>query len=47
MVEGENMRFLRGAAALPRGPGLGIHLGPGPHAPWVRMDRPWLDPRLG
>jgi galactonate dehydratase len=47
MVEGENLRFLRGAAALPRGPGLGIHLGPGPHAPWVRMDRPWLDPRLG
>lgn len=47
MIEGESLRFVRGAAPLPRGPGLGIHLGPGPHAPWVRMDRPWLDPRLG
>jgi galactonate dehydratase len=47
MVEGESLRFAQGAAPLPQAPGLGIRLGPGPHAPWKRMDRPWLDPRLG
>jgi galactonate dehydratase len=47
MIEGESLRFARGSASLPQAPGLGIHLGPGPHAPWVRMDTPWLDPRLG
>lgn len=47
MVEGESLRFRDGAAPLPRAPGLGIRLGAGPHAPWLRMDRPWLDPRLG
>ena len=47
MVEGESLRFVQGAAPLPQAAGLGIRLGPGPHAPWKRMDRPWLDPRLG
>ena len=47
MVEGESLRFVQGAAPLPQAPGLGIRLGAGPHAPWRRMDRPWLDPRLG
>jgi galactonate dehydratase len=47
IVEGESLRFADGAAPLPRAPGLGLRLGPGPHAPWRRMDRPWLDPRLG
>lgn len=47
MVEGESLRFVQGAAPLPQAPGLGVRLGPGPHAPWKRMDRPWLDPRLG
>jgi galactonate dehydratase len=47
MVEGESLRFVQGAAPLPQAAGLGIRLGAGPHAPWRRMDRPWLDPRLG
>lgn len=47
MVEGAPLRFAHGAAPLPQAPGLGIRLGPGPHAAWQRMDRPWLDPRLG
>jgi galactonate dehydratase len=47
MVEGQSLRFVAGHAALSQAPGLGIRLGPGPHAPWQRMDRPWLDPRLG
>lgn len=47
LVEGESLRFAGGAAKLPQAPGLGIRLGPGPHAAWQRMDRPWLDPRLG
>lgn len=47
MVEGESLRFVQGAAPLPQAAGLGIRLGAGPHAPWQRMDRPWLDPRLG
>jgi galactonate dehydratase len=47
MVEGESLRFLKGAAPLSQAPGLGIRLRrPAPPA-WVRMDRPWLDPRLG
>jgi hypothetical protein len=24
-----------------------VRLARGDHAPWQRMDRPWLDPRLG
>jgi galactonate dehydratase len=47
MVEGDSIRFEGGTAPLPQAPGLGIRLGAGPHAPWRRMDRPWLDPRLG
>lgn len=47
MVEGESLRFVQGTAPLSQAPGLGIRLGAGPHAPWQRMDRPWLDPRLG
>lgn len=47
MVEGESLRFVSGQAPLSQAPGLGIRLGAGPHAPWQRMDRPWLDPRLG
>jgi galactonate dehydratase len=47
MVEGETLRFRDGAAPLPQAAGLGIRLGPGPHAPWTRMDRSWMDPRLG
>jgi galactonate dehydratase len=47
IVEGEPLRFVAGEARLPQSPGLGIRLGPGPHAPWQRQDRPWLDPRLG
>lgn len=47
MVEGESLRFVQGAAPLSQAAGLGIRLGPGPQAPWQRMDRPWLDPRLG
>ena len=47
MVEGESLRFVEGTASLSQAAGLGIRLGPGPHAPWQRMDRPWLDPRLG
>jgi len=47
MVEGAPLRFDNGTARLSQVPGLGIRLGSGPHAPWQRMDRPWLDPRLG
>ncbi|WP_372624447.1 mandelate racemase/muconate lactonizing enzyme family protein [Falsiroseomonas sp.] len=47
LVEGESLRFVDGAAKLPQAPGLGVALAAGPHAPWKRMDRPWLDPRLG
>jgi galactonate dehydratase len=47
MVEGESLRFVQGSAPLPQAPGLGIRLrAPAPPG-WVRMDRPWLDPRLG
>jgi galactonate dehydratase len=47
LVEGDSLRFVHGAATLPASPGLGIRLAQGEHAPWKRMDRPWLDPRLG
>ncbi len=47
MVAGESLRFRQGAAPLPGAAGLGVRLGAGPHAPWKRMDRAWLDPRLG
>jgi galactonate dehydratase len=47
IVEGEPLRFVNGAAPLPQAPGLGVRLAAGPHAGWKRMDRPWLDPRLG
>ncbi|MGG5812055.1 mandelate racemase/muconate lactonizing enzyme family protein [Falsiroseomonas sp. CW058] len=47
MVEGEALRFGEGTAALPGAPGLGIRLRRPMPPPWVRMDRPWLDPRLG
>jgi len=47
LVEGASLRFVDGAAPLPEAPGLGVRLAPGPHAPALRMDRPWLDPRLG
>jgi galactonate dehydratase len=47
LVEGDSLRFVRGAATLPTSPGLGVRLARGDHAPWQRMDRPWLDPRLG
>jgi galactonate dehydratase len=47
LVEGEPLRFVAGEARLPQAAGLGIRLAPGPHAPWQRQDRPWLDPRLG
>jgi galactonate dehydratase len=47
LVRGESLRFVDGAAPLPMAPGLGVRLAEGPHAPWLRMDRPWLDPRLG
>jgi galactonate dehydratase len=47
VVEGESLRFVTGAAPLSDVPGLGVRLAAGPHAPWTRMDRPWLDPRLG
>ncbi|WP_158639070.1 mandelate racemase/muconate lactonizing enzyme family protein [Elioraea rosea] len=38
-----------GRAALPDGPGLGCTLrgGVAEERPWVRMERSWLDPRLG
>ncbi len=47
MVEGETLRFANGAAPLPTGPGLGLRLRRPLPPPWLRMDRPWLDPRLG
>jgi len=47
IVQGESLRFLQGTAPLPQAPGLGITLNPGEIPPWKRMDRPWLDPRLG
>lgn len=47
LVQGESLRFVDGAANLPQAPGLGLRLADGPHATWKRMDRPWLDPRLG
>jgi galactonate dehydratase len=47
LVEGEGLHFAAGHAALPKAPGLGVRLAPGPHAEWVAHPRPWLDPRLG
>jgi galactonate dehydratase len=47
MVEGASLRFERGAAPLPQAAGLGVALGPGPHAPWKRIEGSWMDPRLG
>lgn len=47
MVEGESLRFVDGAAPLPMAPGLGVRLKRPTPPGWVRMDRPWLDPRLG
>ena len=47
MVEGESLRFVKGAAPLPQAPGLGIRLRRPTPPGWIRMDRPWLDPRLG
>ncbi|MDO9503401.1 mandelate racemase/muconate lactonizing enzyme family protein [Falsiroseomonas sp.] len=47
IVQGESLRFIHGTAPLPRAAGLGITLNPGEIPPWKRMDRPWLDPRLG
>lgn len=47
MVEGGSLRFVEGTAQLSQAPGLGIRLGPPAHPEWKRMDRPWLDPRLG
>jgi galactonate dehydratase len=47
MVTGESLRFIGGTASLSQAPGLGIRLGQPAHPAWQRMDRPWLDPRLG
>jgi galactonate dehydratase len=47
MVEGESLRFAHGAAKPPAAPGLGVRLKRPLPPPWIRMDRPWLDPRLG
>ncbi|MGX9961957.1 mandelate racemase/muconate lactonizing enzyme family protein [Roseomonas sp. F4] len=47
IVQGASLRFVEGTAVLPQGPGLGITLNPGAFPAWKRMDRPWLDPRLG
>lgn len=47
MIDGESLRFVRGAAPLPQGVGLGIHLGAGPHDPWKPAQGGWMDPRLG
>ena len=47
IVEGADLRFVDGAANLLEAPGLGTRLKRPLPAPWLRMDRPWLDPRLG
>lgn len=47
IVAGESLRFVEGTAPLPQAAGLGITLNPGAIPAWKRMDRPWLDPRLG
>lgn len=49
MVQGHDLRFGPGEAALPAAPGLGVTLDEdGARAtPWRPMARPWLDPRLG
>lgn len=47
IVQGESLRFDRGTARLSPAPGLGVTLAPTTLPAWQRMDRPWLDPRLG
>jgi galactonate dehydratase len=47
IVQGGSLRFDQGAAPLSHAAGLGISLNPGAFSDWKRMDRPWLDPRLG
>ena len=47
IVRGESLRFVDGTAPLPQAPGLGITLTPDAFPAWKRMDRSWLDPRLG
>jgi galactonate dehydratase len=47
LVEGADLRFDRGTARLSQAPGLGVTLAPTTLPEWKRMDRPWLDPRLG
>ncbi|NKE44555.1 mandelate racemase/muconate lactonizing enzyme family protein [Roseomonas frigidaquae] len=47
IVQGGSLRFVQGTAPLSQAAGLGIALNPGDFPAWKRMDRPWLDPRLG
>ncbi|WP_207538694.1 mandelate racemase/muconate lactonizing enzyme family protein [Sabulicella rubraurantiaca] len=49
LVEGEDLHFPGGIAALSASPGLGVRLleDEARAAPWVVMAQPWLDPRLG
>lgn len=49
LVTGHDLRFERGSATLPDGPGLGDALDEAGArlTPWQPMPRPWLDPRLG
>lgn len=49
LVQGADLSFRDGAAALPGGPGLGVALRDedARRTPWTPMPRPWLDPRLG
>lgn len=49
IMEGEVPAATGGRAAPPSAPGLGCAVREGLDAerPWVRMERPWLDPRLG
>lgn len=47
VVEGESLRFVDGTARVPGAPGLGLRLRQPLPPAWMRMDRPWLDPRLG
>lgn len=47
VVEGADLRFQDGAAAVPDRGGLGLALRDDGVTPWQRHDRPWLDPRLG
>lgn len=49
LVQGHDLRFAKGSATLPAGPGLGLALDEAGvrGTPWQSMPRPWLDPRLG